>query len=81
MKDVIVGGAVIFHFHTFLLFGNDDIECIKASVDDMAEVVHGEVVEIAGLMPLLIYHVLPALSEFGLPKPAAFPLNGVFIFG
>jgi hypothetical protein len=40
-RELIVGGAVGFHFFALLLPGNDDIAGVPASVDDSAEVVRG----------------------------------------
>jgi hypothetical protein len=51
-RDLIVGGAVGFHFFALLLPGNGDIASVPANVDDGAKVARGGVVEVAS--PLLV---------------------------
>jgi hypothetical protein len=34
VRELIVGGAIGFHFFTLLLPGNDDVAGIPSSVDD-----------------------------------------------
>jgi hypothetical protein len=46
-RDLIVGGAVGFHFFMLLLLGNDDIVSVPASVDDSPEIARGGVIEVA----------------------------------
>jgi hypothetical protein len=43
-RELIVGGAVGFHFFTLLLPSNDDIAGVPPSVDDGAKVARGGVV-------------------------------------
>jgi hypothetical protein len=71
-RELIVGGAVGFHFFTLLLPRNDDIAGIPTSVDDSAEVARGGVVEVAA--PLLVHldRVLPAFDAFRIDEPTAF---------
>jgi hypothetical protein len=51
---------------------------VPANVDDVAEIGHGEVIEVAGLM--LLQRALPTFGTFGIPEPTAFFLDIVFIF-
>jgi hypothetical protein len=78
LRDVVVGGAVGLHFDTFLLLGDDDIAGVSANVDDVAEIGHGEVVEVVGLM--LLQRASPMFGAFGVPEPAAFVSDIAFIF-
>jgi hypothetical protein len=76
-----VGWVVGFHFDVFLLPGDDDVASVSANVDDIAEIGCGGVVKVARLMLLLLLrYALPAFGVFGIPEPAAFFLNAIFIF-
>jgi hypothetical protein len=60
--------------------GDDDIASVPAEVDVVAEVGHGEVLEVAGLVLLSLHRVFSTLGTFGVYEPTSFSLNVVFIF-
>jgi hypothetical protein len=43
LGDVVIGGAVGFHFDMLLLPGGDDVASVPANVDGIVEIGHGEV--------------------------------------
>jgi hypothetical protein len=76
LRDVVVGGAVGLHFNAFLLPGDDDATSVSTSVDDIAEIDRGEVIEVVGLM--LLQRAMTAFGVFGVSEPAVFSLDVVF---
>lgn len=83
---MFVGGAVAFFCNALLLPGDDDVMGVTAGIDDIAEIGCGEVVEVssivgvAGFLPLLLHHALPAFNTLGVFELAAFLLSTIIIF-
>jgi hypothetical protein len=79
-RELIVGGAVGFHFFTLLLPGNDDIAGIPANVDGGTKVAHGGVVEVAALLLVRLDHTVPAFGAVRIAEPTAFLLDVICVF-
>jgi hypothetical protein len=79
-RELIVGGAVGFHFFTLLLRGNDDIAGVPASIDDGAKVARGGVMEVSA--PLLVHlnRAVPAFGTLRIDEPMAFLLDVICVF-
>jgi hypothetical protein len=63
-----------------LLPGNDDIASIPADVDDVVEIGHRKIVEIAKRRLLLLRDALPSFCALGVLEPTTLPLGIVLIF-
>jgi hypothetical protein len=79
-RELIVGGAVGFHFFALLLPGNDDITGVSASVDDGMKVACGRVVEVAAPLLVRLDRVVPALGALRIDEPTAFLLDVIYVF-
>jgi hypothetical protein len=77
---LIVGGVVGFRFFTLLLFGNDDIAGIMASVDDSVKVARGGVMEVAAPLLVCLDCVVPALGALRIDEPTAFLSDVICVF-
>jgi hypothetical protein len=77
---MIRGRAVGLHLITLLLPGNDDLAGVPAGVDDSAEVPCGAVVEVARLMLVLFWYMLPARGTLGISEFLLLFLDVFFIF-
>jgi hypothetical protein len=79
-RELIVGGAVGFHFFTLQLLGNDDITGVPASVDDGAKVARGGVVEVAAPLQVRLHRAVLALGVLRIDEPTAFLLDVIYVF-
>jgi hypothetical protein len=80
LRDVEIGGTIGFYLDMLLLSGDDNIVSVPANINDVVEIGHREVVEVAGLVLLSLRCAFPALGAFGVSEPASLFLNIVFIF-
>jgi hypothetical protein len=79
-RDLIMGGAVGFHFFTLLLPGNDDIASVPANIDDGAKITRGGVAEVASPPLVRFDRVVPAFSAHRIDELMAFLLDVIYIF-
>jgi hypothetical protein len=79
-RNLIVGGAVGFHFFALLLPSNDVIASVPANVDDGAKVAHGGVVEVAAPLLVCLDHVVLAFGALRIDELTTFPLDVICIF-
>jgi hypothetical protein len=79
-RELIVGGAVGFHFFMLLLPGNDDIAGVPASIDDSAEVTHEGVVEVAAPLLVRLNYAMPAFGALHVDELTTFLLDVIYAF-
>jgi hypothetical protein len=79
-RELIVSGAVGFHFFTLLLPGNDDIADIPASVDDGVKVACGGVVEVAAPLLVCLDRAVPMFGTLRIDEPTTFLLDAICVF-
>jgi hypothetical protein len=79
-RELIVGGAVGFHFFVLLLPSNDDFAGVPASVVDGAKVACGGVVEVASPLLVRLDRVVPALGALHIDEPMVFLLDVICVF-
>jgi hypothetical protein len=79
-RDLIMGGAVGFHFFTLLLPGNDDIASVPSSIDDGTKVTRGEVVEVPAPLLVCLDRPVPALGALRVDDLMAFLLDIIYVF-
>jgi hypothetical protein len=78
-RVLVAGGAAGFQFFVLLLFGNDDIVGVPASVDDGSKVTRGEVVEVRVSLLVRFDGVVPSLGVLRIDEPATFLLDVICI--
>jgi hypothetical protein len=78
-RELIVGGAVGFHFFALLLPGNDDIAGVPASVDDSAEVARGGVVDVPAPLLVRLDRAVPAFGALHIDEPTVFLLDVICV--
>jgi hypothetical protein len=79
-RDLIVGGAIGFHFFALPLPGNGDIASVPTNVDDGAKVARGGVVEVAAPLVVCLDCAVPAFGALCIDEFTAFLLGVICIF-
>jgi hypothetical protein len=79
-RELIVGGAVGFHFFALLLPCNDEIVGVLASFDDGAKVACGGVVEVAAPQLVCLNLAVPSFGTLRIDEPTMFLLDVICVF-